>query len=125
MELSIQANGNFILKLLILINIGKLALKLDRVRENKSGQMGLYTKDGGEIIKPTRMEGSSMVTAIFRMVAGRMRKPMVMVRTVTQMVPRISEIGRKINNMEKDLKDGLMEQAMKEDILKERNNYYC
>lgn len=53
--------------------------------------------------------------------SGKMTKPMVMVLINMQMVQPMSETGKMINNMERELRPGPMEPSTKVNMQKARN----
>lgn len=83
--------------------------------------MDQCTKVGGKTTKQMEKEDLYMLMAISMMDIGRMIKPMVMEYIVTWTELDMKVIGKKINNMEKDLKHGLMEPAIEETMLKVKN----
>ena len=85
---------------------------------NKNGLMDLVTKENGETEKQTDMENYIMLMETFTKESGLMIKLIVLGHTLMQMELNTLGSGKMTNNMDKDLKRGLMEQFMMDNILK-------
>jgi hypothetical protein len=93
-------------------------MNYEMVKVNKGGQMALYTKANGKMVKLTVMVSCTMLMAMYIKVIGWKIKQMVMEPTLMLMVLSMLEAGRMINNMGKVLKRGQMVQYMKGCTLK-------
>ena len=82
--------------------------------------MDLVTKENGETEKQTDMENYIMLMETFTKESGLMIKLIVLGHTLMQMELNTLGSGKMTNNMDKDLKRGLMEQFMMDNILKEK-----
>ena len=87
----------------------------------KSGQTGPCMKDGGWKTKLMAKEDLSMQMEMFTMVNGLMIKLMDSVFIAILMEPSMRDIGKKINNMVKDSKHGLMVLGMKDNTFRAKN----
>jgi hypothetical protein len=90
-------------------------------KEDKFGQMDPCMKDGGWIIKPMEKEDLFMPMVMYMMVNGLMIKLMDSVSIAILMEPSMRATGKKISNMEMDLRPGQMVQDMKVNMFKEKN----
>lgn len=77
---------------------GLLAKTLDKVKEDKFGQMVQCTKAGGKIIRPTARVDLSTLMVTSMMDSGSMTKLMDSVSTAILMVPSTRATGKKISN---------------------------
>jgi len=77
---------------------GSSARTLDRVKEDKSGQMVQCMKAGGKIIRPTARVDSSTLMVTSMMDSGSTTKLMDSVCTAILMVPNTRATGKKISN---------------------------
>jgi hypothetical protein len=91
------------------------------VMGSKYGLMDQSMKVNGRMIKLMALENWFMLMVISMKDSGKMIKPTVMVTILMQMVQLITENGKMTNNMEKELKHGLMEQSMRANILKAKS----
>lgn len=82
----------------------------DMEKESKSGQMGLFIRDGGKIIRPTVRAGSSMQMATSMMEPGLMIRLRVMESIGTSMELSTKVSGKMTNSTVKESKLGQMEQ---------------
>lgn len=86
----------------------------EMAKECKYGQMAAYTKATGRETRPMAKADSFMLMEMYTLVAGLMIKQKAMVFILIQMVLSIKETGKKINNMVKVKRPGLMEHLTKE-----------
>merc|ERR1712086_208497 len=78
-------------------------------------------KDGGEIIRPTERVVLFMLMVTCMTVCGLMIRHMAMVFTAIWMELNTKEIGKRINNMDRVLKPGLMVPSMMVNMYMERS----
>jgi hypothetical protein len=88
---------------------------------NKNGLMVHAMKEIGRMIKPMVSENYFMPMETYTKVNGLKIKRMVRVPTRTLMEPDIMDSGKKINNMDTELRHGLMELVMRANTLKEKS----
>lgn len=93
---------------------GTKKLIKETVEAIKFGQMDLFTKVIGRMIKLMEEADLSMLMEMYMKVNGRMTKPMAMVNICTLMALNMKVNGKKINNTVREKKHGLMAHAMKE-----------
>ena len=80
----------------------------------KFGQMDQCMKAIGWITRPTAKADSSMLMVMSMTVTGKMIKLTASEYTAIWMVLAILANGKRTNNMERDLKHGLMEQVTRD-----------
>jgi len=88
--------------------IGLLEQKLDKVQEDKFGQMAQCMRDGGKITRPMELVDLSTQMVTFMMDNGLMIKHTGMACTVISMAQNMKAHGKKINNTVSDSKPGQM-----------------
>ena len=86
----------------------------------KFGQMAVYTKVIGNLIKLMDEADLYMLMVIFMMAIGKTIRHMVEVYIFILMVHSMMAIGMMINNMVTELRNGLTEDYMRESIHMEK-----
>jgi len=91
------------------------------VEGTKFGQMAVFMKVIGNLIRPMDVVGLYMQMEIFMMAIGRMIRHKVGDYIYILMGHHMMVIGLMINSMDTELKNGLMEQSMRENIHMAKN----
>ena len=96
-------------------------MNYEMVTVDKDGQMGLFMRGSGNLVKPMDKVNFTTLMVTFMRANGLMIKLMAMAPTLMQMAQNMSASGETINNTVLVLKLGLTEQSMKETTQKERS----